>query len=109
MNRDAVDVADTCRYSTYITQSSSNYTDREERTGVENFKKTDVVSLKIARCQEEGHQFKRGDGRDVQRPSEGRDGKNKKTAPDNFSQNRVTPEQRRSGSTFGVKRGKNES
>lgn len=29
---------------------------REEKTGVEDFKKTDVVSLKTARCREEGRQ-----------------------------------------------------
>lgn len=69
MNRDA----DTCSNSTYITQSERQLpADREGKTGVENFKKTDVVSLKITRCQEEGHRFKSGDGRDVHRLSEGR-------------------------------------
>lgn len=52
--------------------------DREEMTGVENFKKTDVVSLRMARCREEGRQFKYGDRRDVHRLSEGQGQKEKR-------------------------------
>lgn len=68
MNRDA----DTCSNSTYITRSKRQLpTDREGKTGREKFKKTDAMSLEITRCQEEGHRFKSGDGRDVHRLSEG--------------------------------------
>lgn len=43
--------------------------DREEKTGVDYFKKTDVASLRTARCLEKGRKIGYGDSRDVHRLS----------------------------------------
>lgn len=51
--------------------------DREEKTGVHYFKKTDVASLRTARCLEEGREFGCSDSRDVHRLSEGQGRKEK--------------------------------